>query len=316
MQSITDAEQELLWALVRDSRADIKDIALTTGKGRNWIARRMKRLVRRGIIRAYTTILNPALVYAERNTMVLIKSNPRELNVSRALLEIPGLESLDGVSGDYSLLALFRFRKGQSFEHFLNKIDRIIAASDSKMYQLVQVLTTYKSSGFVIEERNTTRTLMSSEHELIQVIRRQWPSEDCLLPLSQKEIGARMQKPITQPAVSKAIGRLQEQGVLVGYSLDLHFAYLGLPIKFFLEVKVRPGKIREAAHFMKDMDAVWDLHRTSEPYSLFATVRSSDIPQYNLFLRDLYENQDILDTRSQISLEEWFVPPQRAFTAD
>jgi Lrp/AsnC family leucine-responsive transcriptional regulator len=311
MQIITDDEQELLWALVRNSRADIKEIASQIERGRNWVARKMKRLARNNIIRAYTTIVNPSIVYTERNTILLIKSNPRELDVSKALLDIAGLESLDGVSGDYSLLGLFRFRRNQSFERFLDKIDCVVAMSDSKSYRLVQVLTTYKSGGFVFEEQDSVRPLTSSEHELIQVIRRQWPSEDHPFPLSQKEIGERMSQPITQPAVSKAINRLEDRGVIVGYSLDLNFAHLGLPIKFFLEIKVRPGKIRETARSITEMDAVWALHRTSEPYSLFATVRSTDIQQYNLFLREIYENRDILDTRSQISLEEWFVPPHR-----
>ncbi len=309
MQIITDDEQKLLCVLVRNSRADIKEIASQIEKGRNWVARKMKRLAQNNIIRAYTTTVNPSLVYTERNTILLIKSNPRELDVSKALLEIKGLESLDGVSGDYSLLGLFRFRRNQSFEQFLDKVDRIVAASDSKSYRLVQVLTTYKSGGFVIEEQDSVRPLTSSEHELIQVIRRQWPSDDHPYPPSQKEIGERMSQPITQPAVSKAISRLEGRSIIVGYSLGLNFAYLGLPIKFFLEIKVRPGKMRATARSITEMDAVWALHRTSEPYSLFATVRSSDIQQYNLFLRELYQNQDILDTRSQISLEEWFVPP-------
>lgn len=311
MQIITDDEQKLLCVLVRNSRADIKEIASQIEKGRNWVARKMKRLAQNNIIRAYTTTVNPSLVYTERNTILLIKSNPRELDVSKALLEIKGLESLDGVSGDYSLLGLFRFRRNQSFEQFLDKVDRIVAASDSKSYRLVQVLTTYKSGGFVIEEQDSVRPLTSSEHELIQVIRRQWPSDDHPYPPSQKEIGERMSQPITQPAVSKAISRLEDRSIIVGYSLDLNFAYLGLPIKFFLEIKVRPGKMRATARSITELDAVWALHRTSEPYSLFATVRSSDIQQYNLFLRELYQNQDILDTRSQISLEEWFVPPYR-----
>ncbi|TFF68308.1 Lrp/AsnC family transcriptional regulator [Candidatus Thorarchaeota archaeon] len=311
MQSITEKQRRLLWALVRNSRSDIKDIASDMGRGRNWIARSMKKLARRGVIRAYTTIVNPSLVYTERNTILLIKSNPREVNVSRALLDISGLESLDGVSGEYSLLGLFRFKRNQSFERFLNEIDRIIAASDSKSYRLVQVLTTYKSGGFVIDERDSGRPLTTSEHELLRVMRRQRPSEDSLLPLPQKDIGERMKKPVTQPAVSKAIRRLKRRGVIVGYSADVSFSHLGLPIKFFLEIKVRPGRIQQTAHLVREMEGVWDLHRTSEPYSLFATVRAPDIQRYNLFLRSIYENQDILDTRSQISLEEWFVPPHR-----
>jgi DNA-binding Lrp family transcriptional regulator len=56
------------------------------------------------------------------------------------------------------------------------------------------------------------------------------------------------------------------------------------------------------------MDEVWDLHRTSEDFSLFATVRTENVDHYNRFLKNLYNNESVLDTQSQISLEEWFVP--------
>ncbi|MHA1936555.1 MAG: Lrp/AsnC ligand binding domain-containing protein [Candidatus Thorarchaeota archaeon] len=56
------------------------------------------------------------------------------------------------------------------------------------------------------------------------------------------------------------------------------------------------------------MDEIWDLHRTSEDYSLFATVRTKDIDGYNQFLRKLYLDENILDTQSQLTLEEWFIP--------
>ncbi|MFW9891874.1 MAG: Lrp/AsnC ligand binding domain-containing protein, partial [Candidatus Thorarchaeota archaeon] len=61
------------------------------------------------------------------------------------------------------------------------------------------------------------------------------------------------------------------------------------------------------AQKLADMEEVWDLYRTSEDYSLFATIRTESIESFNRFLRKLYENDSVLDTKSYISLEEWFV---------
>ena len=123
MQSITDSEKHLLGYLIRNSRTPVANLGEEIGKGRNWVSRTIKKLVREDIIQAYVTVLDPAQVYAERNTILIIKTNPREIGVSDALLKMPELESLDGVSGEHSLLGLFRFRGSGAFQDFLDDID-------------------------------------------------------------------------------------------------------------------------------------------------------------------------------------------------
>jgi len=254
-------------------------------------------------------VFDPAQVYAERNTILLIKTNPRELDVSTGLLDMPELESLDGISGDHSLLGLFRFRGSGSFVQFLDSVDQVVAKSRADKYQLVQVLTTYKTHGFALGSQPVQPKLVSSKDwDLMRTIYRQAPSEDAPFPLSQSEIGDRMDPCLSQPAVSKATRRLEDRGAIVGYSADIRFADIGLPIKFFLQIKPNPGTIAQTARMVSRMAEVWDLHRTSEDYSLFATVRTDSVDGYNQFLRRLYMNEDITDTQSQISLEEWFVP--------
>ncbi len=309
MHTITDNERGLLVLLLRDSRSGASYLAEQLSKSRNWVTRVLRRFIRDGVIRSYTTIINPLQAYSERNTILLVKTNPRELDVSRSLLTIPGLESLDGVSGEYSLLGLFRFRSADAFEKFLNLLDGTIARSGSKTYKLVQVLTTYKTQGFMVDGHvDDSIHLSPRDWNLLEVIRRQAPSVDNPFPLSQTEIGRKMNPPLSQPAVSKAMARLESSKTILGYSVDLKFHHIGLPIKFFLEVKAAPGTITTTAHDIARMAEVWDLHRTSESFSLFATVRCVDIDHYNQFLRRLYRNKNVLDTHSQISLEEWFLP--------
>ncbi|MHA1742367.1 MAG: Lrp/AsnC family transcriptional regulator [Candidatus Thorarchaeota archaeon] len=309
VHSITPPEQELIRLLLTNSRMRIVAMGEHLGKSRNWVARALERLAKSRVIRAYTAVLNPARVYSERSTILLVKTNPRELRVSEALVRVPGLESLDGISGEYSLLGLFRFRMPAAFERFLDVVDGTVAQSGSNSYALVQVLTTYKAHGFIMDTSSSeTAHLTQSEWELLSVLRRQPVSEDRPLPLTQTEIGRFMVQPLSQPAVSKAMRRLESSGVIVGYSADVDFRCVGLPIKFFLEIRAAPGAIGRAAHAIAKMQEVWDLHRTSEAFSLFATVRTGSVEEYNQFLRRLYRNKDVLETRSQISLEEWFIP--------
>jgi DNA-binding Lrp family transcriptional regulator len=260
---------------MRNSRSSLATLSEKIGKSRNWVARSIRKLVRNRIILAYVTVFDPAQVYAERNTILLIKTNPRELDVSTGLLDMPELESLDGISGDHSLLGLFRFRGSGSFVQFLDSVDQVVARSRADKYQLVQVLTTYKTRGFTLDSQPKQPHLVSSKDwDLMRTIYRQAPSEEVPFPLSQSEIGDRMEPCLSQPAVSKTTRRLEDRGAIVGYSADIRFADIGLPIKFFLQIKPTPGTIAQTARMVSKMTEVWDLHRTSEDYSLFATVRT------------------------------------------
>jgi Lrp/AsnC family leucine-responsive transcriptional regulator len=310
---MTEKEQGLLRVLLENSRSSHAMLGDRIGKSRNWVARTIRKMVRNRVILAYVTVFDPAQVYAERNTMLLIKTNPRELDVSQGLLKMVELESLDGISGDHSLLGLFRFRGVGTFEGFLDKVDKVVAKSRAEKYQLVQVLATYKTHGFTLDNRPPRPQLVSSKDwDLMSTIYRQAPSEENPLPLSQSDIGKTMDTCLSQPAVSKAMRRLEDRRAILGYSVDIKFANIGLPIKFFLQIKPTPGTIARTARKISVMHEVWDLHRTSEDYSLFATVRTPSVEMYNQFLRRLYENGDVLDTQSQISLEEWFVPVPRS----
>ncbi|MFW9910430.1 MAG: Lrp/AsnC ligand binding domain-containing protein, partial [Candidatus Thorarchaeota archaeon] len=269
----------------------------------------IKKLVREEVIRAYVTVLDPAQVYAERNTILIIKTNPREIGVSKALLAMGELESLDGISGEHSLLGLFRFRGTGAFQDFLDKIDDAVAKSGSGEYQFVQVLATYKTQGFRIKKHSERKKVISpKDWELISVLSRQQPDENKPFPLTQGEIGKKMKPPLSQPAISKAMNRLEEREAIVGYTIEPDFKQFGLPIKFFLQIKTSAGKISETANQISSFPQVWDLHRTGADYSLFATVRTTSVEDYNTFMRLLYRNENVIDTHSLISLEEWFVP--------
>jgi DNA-binding Lrp family transcriptional regulator len=180
--------------------------------------------------------------------------------------------------------------------------------SGAQTYNIIQVLTTYKSHGFVLErlERQST-PLTSKDWELLSVIRRGVASTERPYPLTQDQIGRAMNPPLSQPAVSKAMQRLESRNIIVGYSAHVDFKRAGLPIKFFLEIRPKPGRIANAAQVINEMPQVWDLHRVSQDYGLFATVRTESVDAYNSFIRELYTHDEVLDTQSQISLEEWFL---------
>jgi Lrp/AsnC family leucine-responsive transcriptional regulator len=264
--------------------------------------------VKYGVINTYLTVFDPSRISSERSTLLFIKSNPREHQVSLDLLEMSGLESLDGITGDYSLLAHFRNLPSIDFETFLDRIDSTIAKTSEGKYKMAQVLTTYKSHGLPMKKvKRDSKPLSKRDHELLSVISRQRPHEDHPYPLSQEEIGKKMNPPMTQSAVSKAMQRLEMRGAIVGYAAIVNYSLIGLPLKFFLQIRIKPGTISETAQQLARRNEVWDLHRTSEDFSLFTTVRTSDVDSYNQFVRELYDNENVIDTQTQLSMEEWFL---------
>jgi DNA-binding Lrp family transcriptional regulator len=306
---LSEAEQELLEVLVQNSRYTPSTIGQLLGKSRNWVSRTIKGLVKNGVIRSYTTIVDPAQVKTTRDTILFMKSNPREQDVSKKVIQMEELESLDGVAGEFSLIGFFRFDSQGSFEDLLDRVDGVVATSGAGKYNLVQVLTTYKKNRFKIVPRESTESHLSSkELALLRIMRHHKATPEKPFPLTQEAIGAQMKPPMRQPAVSKVVEKLTIKRAIVGYSIDIDFSYIGLPVKFFVRMKVSPGTAGETAQKLADMDEVWDLYRTSEDYTLFATVRTGSIESFNGFLRRLYENESVLDTQSYISLEEWFIP--------
>ena len=306
---LSDTERKILEVLVQNSRNTPAILGQLLGKSRNWVSRTIKGLVKNGVIRSYTTIVDPSQVKSARDTILFMKSNPREQDVSEKVLQMEELESLDGVAGEFSLIGFFRFDSQGPFGDMLDRIDSVVASSGTEKYNLVQVLATYKKNRFKIIPREFNGSPLSSkELALLRIMHRQKATIDRPFPLTQEEIGKQMTPLMRQPAVSKAIDRLTIKRAIVGYSIDIDFSFIGLPVKFFVRVKVSPGTAGETAQKLADMDEVWDLYRTSEDYTLFATVRTSSVESFNSFLRKLYENESVLDTQSYISLEEWFIP--------
>ena len=98
---LSELEKQLLEVLVQNSRYTPAIIGKTLGKSRNWVSRSIRGLVKKGAIRSYTTIVNPVQVKSARDTILFVKSNPREQDVSKKILQMEELESLDGIAGDF-----------------------------------------------------------------------------------------------------------------------------------------------------------------------------------------------------------------------
>ena len=80
------------------------------------------------IITNFTININPNIRPNNlKYVMLEIKTNPKEPDLVKELLEIPQIRMLDGIIGDFSLFALFIFKSPEEYYQILNTIDKIMA---------------------------------------------------------------------------------------------------------------------------------------------------------------------------------------------
>ncbi|MEM3525980.1 MAG: Lrp/AsnC family transcriptional regulator [Candidatus Jordarchaeaceae archaeon] len=297
---MSDIERAVLNLLLKDSSVGVKGLAEMLGKSRNYVARLISGLFERGFLKGYSVVLNPLRVLFDRSVFLFVKTNPHEVDVVRGLLKLPEIQALDGISGEFSLLGLFRFRSPSEFSVFLSGLDQLMVFSRFKKYRLVEVLATFKESGFVIPDSvGGYYGLSEFDWRLLGILRRQVGR----MPYSQTDL-ARMLG-VSQPVISRSISRLRMENVIVGYTANIDFSAIGLGVKFYLEIRVDPRSYLSVAKKLCGFDEVWSLYRSGEEYGLMAVIRVRDVKHYNELLLKIFEMDDIIDTYSCVVFQEW-----------
>ena len=119
--------------------------------------------------------------------MLEIKTNPKEPELVNELLEIPQLRMLDGIIGDFSLFALFIFKSPEEYYQILNNIDKIMAKSYFKKYQIIETIKVFKTNGISLR-----KSKMSLEEELVAQLtdvlkeKKVYESENVVIEIPEK----------------------------------------------------------------------------------------------------------------------------------
>ena len=119
--------------------------------------------------------------------MLEIKTNPKEPELVNELLEIPQLRMLDGIIGDFSLFALFIFKSPEEYYQILNNIDKIMAKSYFKKYQIIETIKVFKTNGISLR-----KSKMSIEEELVAQLtdvlkeKKVYESENVVIEIPEK----------------------------------------------------------------------------------------------------------------------------------
>lgn len=102
-------DRRILELLTRDGRASVREVAEQVCIGRATAHSRIRRLQDEGVIRGFSVLVDPRKAGAGLSAYVHIKIDQHSWKALREYVaELPGVEHVALVSGDYDLIALVR----------------------------------------------------------------------------------------------------------------------------------------------------------------------------------------------------------------
>jgi len=100
--------------------------------------------------------------------------------------------------------------------------------------------------------------------------------------LTMSELGRRVG--MSSPAVTERVRRLEETGVIRGYSLDLDPVALGLPIAAYVRIRPSSGQLPRIAELAQQIPEVVECHRVTGEDCFVLKVHIPSIDQLDRLL--------------------------------
>ncbi len=278
------------------------------GLTRQTVHNKIKLLRKQEIIDNITINIHPYIQPDNLKYVILeIKTNPREPQILEKLLKISHLKMLDGILGEFSLIALFVFRSTKDYHEGLEKIDNIMAKSYFKKYQILETIRAFKINGIKIDEveLNSDFKMDRNDSLILKILQ----EEQKKRPISTYEIRDKMKNQynieLSQSTIYNRIKKLEVNGIILNYSINFSPKKVGYKGKYLVRIKPKdPSKYNEIALNLEKNQFITDLFRIGEQYGLFAIVRVKRIEDYAIFIRDLYTSEEIEDTYTNFVLDE------------
>ena len=298
--------QKILIKLNFKSKFKFNKISQELGYSRQTFLKYLKKLKDEKIIRNTTININPNLRLNLRYVLIEIKSNPKEPHLVDKLLKLPQLRSLDGILGEFSLNAFFVFKNQEEFKKMLNEIDKIMASSYFKKYQIIETIKIYKTNGIKLSELNIGQLNLDEKDYLILKILQEEQGLKTLSTYEIRDIMKRVyEKDISQSTIHNRIKNLEINNIILNYIMNFKPKKVGFGGKYILRIKPKdPSKYEELALKLEQNVEITDLFRIGDEYGLLLIVRVKKIEDYGPFIQKLYLSEEIEDTFTSFVLDE------------
>lgn len=117
-------DQQLIAALMDDSRCSLKTLAGITGLSSPCVGERLRRLEERGVLKGYTVDIDPKHFGYLLQAIVRIRPLPGQLQeVERQIQAIPEFTECDKVTGDDCFIARLHVRTMDQLDTLLDRLN-------------------------------------------------------------------------------------------------------------------------------------------------------------------------------------------------
>lgn len=128
------------------------------------------------------------------------------------------------------------------------------------------------------ENKKTARNSDDSVHPLLDEVNVRLLGELHRDPrLSMSELGRRVG--MSAPAVTERVQRLEREGVIVGFRMEVDPAALGMPVTAVVRIRPGPGQLPKVAQVAREMPQVTECHRTTGEDCFSLTLHGPSIGQ-------------------------------------
>ncbi|MEI7625157.1 MAG: Lrp/AsnC family transcriptional regulator [Actinomycetota bacterium] len=114
------------------------------------------------------------------------------------------------------------------------------------------------------------------------------------------------QVPLSATAIKRRIARLEELGVITGYTVQIDFAKLGWGIEAFAEIRftgtTHPDDMREVASSEPEVLAVFT---TAGDHDALVWIRTRDVAHLTSVIAALRSHSQVIGTRTQMILASY-----------
>ncbi len=309
MKSSKDEKPEIKMLKMLNSRSKPKFtlIAKRLNKTRKMAHKYFYKLKDEKIISNFTININPNIHPNLKYVIIEIKTNPKEPKLSEELLKISQLKMLDGIFGEFSLLALFIFKDAEDFNEILIKIDQIMSNSYFKKYNIIETIKVFKTFGIKLSnfKIDLKKSFDNMDYNILQILQNQQGLRQISTYDIKDKLKNNFQIDISQPSISKRIEKLRNADIILNYTVNFNPRSIGFKGKYIVRIKPKdPSNYNELALSLEEKKEITDLFRIGEQYGMLAIVRVKNIEDFGIFIWNLYETEEIEDTFTNFVLDE------------
>jgi len=133
---LDEKDLKILEILQDDGRASYSQISRILGMSEAAIYSRIQKLLRLGVIRRFQAILDPDKLGFTLTAFIAVTAHPAKYeDVLKALAEIPEIQEIHDVTGDYYCLVKLRARGKESLAKILDRIGSLdgVASTETRI---------------------------------------------------------------------------------------------------------------------------------------------------------------------------------------